>query len=48
MAIRFGRVDAVHAILKARPRMASLRMMSFPKKSSVEDVLRKARMLKYD
>jgi hypothetical protein len=47
MAIRFGRVRVVHAILQARPRMACLRLISFPDESALTIVLRNTNKSKY-
>lgn len=47
MAIRFGRVRVVHAILQARPRMACLRLISFPDESALTMVLRNTNKSKY-
>ena len=47
MAIDFGRVEVVHAILQARPRMACLRLISFPNESAIKFVLRNTNKSKY-
>jgi hypothetical protein len=47
MAIDFGRVEVVHAILQARPRMACLRLISFPHASAIKFVLENTSKSKY-
>jgi hypothetical protein len=47
MAIDWGRVEIVRAILESRPRMACLRLVSFPNESALKFVLLKTKMPKY-